>query len=262
MSPSTAPLSHLFPFFPSSSSSSSHPSTSPILLALDFEAHEHPPYPITEIGLATLDPSILPPASATWPSSIKGTHIIISETSHLINKDFLHGCPQDYRFGTSLSLPRAEAISFLTEALRDERGVVLIAHNLPQERRYLVALLGESWRDDSHVVMELDSQRLVSTKKRLVGLARMVEALGLEGGGMHNAGNDAGWTLRAVVEMLRREMEDEEGLDGVIAGLKGTGGQQKTKVWKKRKWKGRASREAMTAAVEEAIVGEEKVAET
>ena len=84
-----------------------HPfSQEPIFIAFDVEAYERPPKQITEVGIATLDTRDLkdvPPEKygKTWQGAIRARHFRIAEYKHLINKDFVIGCPQSFEFGTS-----------------------------------------------------------------------------------------------------------------------------------------------------------------
>lgn len=78
----------------------------PIFIAIDVEAFERPPNQITEVGVATLDTRNLKDVSPGkhgegWQGAIRARHFRIAEYKHLINKDFVEGCPEQFEFGKS-----------------------------------------------------------------------------------------------------------------------------------------------------------------
>lgn len=89
-----------------------HPFASePIFIAIDVEAYEREPKPVTEIGVATLDTRDLSDvASGTngeaWQGAIRARHFRIAEYKHLVNKDFVNGCPEHFEFGRSEMIGR------------------------------------------------------------------------------------------------------------------------------------------------------------
>lgn len=78
----------------------------PLFIAIDVEAWEREPKPITEVGVATLDTRDLkdvPPGKngEGWQGAIRARHFRIAEHKHRVNKDFVEGCPEHFEFGTS-----------------------------------------------------------------------------------------------------------------------------------------------------------------
>lgn len=75
-----------------------------VFICVDVEAYERNSYQITEIGIATLDTrdlKFLSPGrgGVNWREMIRARHFRIKEHKHLINKDFVHGCPDRFEFG-------------------------------------------------------------------------------------------------------------------------------------------------------------------
>lgn len=78
----------------------------PIFIAIDVEAWEREPKPITEVGVATLDTRDLEDVAPGthgegWQGAIRARHFRIVEYRHLVNKDFVDGCPEHFEFGKS-----------------------------------------------------------------------------------------------------------------------------------------------------------------
>lgn len=75
-----------------------------VLIAVDVEAIERPPHPVSEIGIAILDMKDIKgiahgPAGQQWHSNIKAHHLRTKEVSGLINHEFIQGCPDFFNFG-------------------------------------------------------------------------------------------------------------------------------------------------------------------
>lgn len=180
----------------------------PILLAVDCEAHENPPNPITEIGIAVLDPmNFIPtspnPEAKSWHPHIRARHFRTVEYSHLINHRFCTGNPSDFKFGTSEFVSVrliAETLNSVFRELRP-RPVVLVGHGLPSDLAYLSTL---AFDPRTWVVGMLDTQALFRAHRpeansNPMALGRVLGHFGLVGWGTHNAGNDAVYTLWALL---------------------------------------------------------------
>lgn len=75
-----------------------------VFIAMDVEAIERPPNPISEVGIAILDMRDLKyvPHGACgqdWHSMITAHHLRTREYSGLINHEFIQGCPDHFNFG-------------------------------------------------------------------------------------------------------------------------------------------------------------------
>lgn len=78
----------------------------PIFIAIDVEAYEREPKQVTEVGVATLDTrdlkGVAPGTNGEgWQGAIRARHFRIAEYKHLVNKDFVEGCPEHFEFGNS-----------------------------------------------------------------------------------------------------------------------------------------------------------------
>lgn len=187
-----------------------------VFLSIDLEAYEFAQDKITEIGVATLDTRELagvePGAKAgSWLSKIRTRHLRIREYKKLVNKRWIKGCPDKFNFGVSEFIQLNQARKILTGIFNDpaaqdpspvqKRNIVLVGHGLKNDTDYLKSLQF-SPNAGGNVVRSLDTQVLAgSNKKMTVGLERLLRALDIEPLNLHNAGNDAAYTLQALVMM-------------------------------------------------------------
>ena len=75
-----------------------------VFVCVDVEANERNANQITEIGIATLDTrdlkSLIPGArGVNWQAKIRARHFRIKEYKHIVNTDFVSGCPDRFEFG-------------------------------------------------------------------------------------------------------------------------------------------------------------------
>ena len=79
-----------------------------IFVCVDIEAYEHDSKKLTEIGISTLDTLDItrtPPGEdgIEWVKHMRARHFRVADYSHLVNRNFIQGCPDHFRsaFGTS-----------------------------------------------------------------------------------------------------------------------------------------------------------------
>lgn len=75
-----------------------------VFVCIDIEANERNSSQITEIGIATLDTrdvmSVAPgERGINWMNKIRARHIRIDEYKHIVNTEFISGCPGRFEFG-------------------------------------------------------------------------------------------------------------------------------------------------------------------
>lgn len=84
--------------------------TDTILIAIDFEAIEVSPHPISEVGISIIDPvelqNTLPgDKGESWWPLIKAHHLRIHEYAGLRNYRHVQGWPENFNFGYVLLPP-------------------------------------------------------------------------------------------------------------------------------------------------------------
>ncbi|KAI9827965.1 MAG: hypothetical protein M1826_006161 [Phylliscum demangeonii] len=206
-----------------------------IFAAFDVELDERNSSVVTEVGIATLDARDVFGALAGehgqgWSQRAEVRHLRIRESAHIVNKDFVSGCPDRFEFGTSefvseqtvgalvqrmlADLGRAPVMarSFgATQVRLPPRPLVVVGHSINGDVAILKHLGCDLLALDQLVavvdVAEMDRHLGGYAEKRM--LATIIHDLGMIGWNLHNAGNDAGYTLMAMVRLALRYHEDD-----------------------------------------------------
>lgn len=208
--------------------------SSVIFVCVDIEAYEKNHRLITEIGIATLDSadiaSIVPEErGANWFSAIRARHFRIKEYGHLNNTEYLQGCADMFRFGTSEWIKIADApksvadcfkppfsnpLSLSPTDLSQKRNIVLVGHDLPQDIAFL-RQLGYDPGNLSNLLECTDTAHMYRAFRREPhnsGLGKVLADLDIAGWDLHNAGNDAVYTLQAMVAISVKALVEKQGI--------------------------------------------------
>jgi len=198
-----------------------------IFIAIDVEAYERPPKPITEVGVATLDTRDLrgeaPGAvGQNWQQHIRARHFRILEYKHLINQEFVHGCPEAFEFGDSEFVPKDTIASVLASCFHppfssktqpsandeeDKRNIILLGHDINQDIAYLHQL-GFSVLNRSNLLETMDTTAMFRSHTRdpnARSLGSLLCHFDLTAWNLHNAGNDAVYTLWAMLAICVKD---------------------------------------------------------
>lgn len=201
-----------------------------VFICVDVEAYEKNDRPITEIGISTLDTNDLLEISPgevgnAWMKKIRARHFRIKETAHLNNSEFVAGCADHFEpeFGESEWVSFKEAPQLIASCFRppysrpinqDEeastgseetsepkRNLVLVGHDINNDIHYL-RRLGYDVSNLSNLIEALDTADLYRAWKHQQNptkLGSILVDLELTGWNLHNAGNDAVYTLQALI---------------------------------------------------------------
>jgi hypothetical protein len=193
-----------------------------IFIAIDVEAFELPPRPITEVGVATLDTRDLhskaPGANGEeWQKCITARHFRIEEHKDKTNQIFIDGCPDKFEFNDGISIfvedrniSKAVIDCFKPPYGKDhppvpekpeKRNVVLVGHDINQDVNYL-RQLGVTLADFSCIIDTIDTASLFrahTEDSNGRSLGTVLASFDLCGWNLHNAGNDAVYTLWAML---------------------------------------------------------------
>jgi hypothetical protein len=205
-----------------------------VLIAIDVESYEHAHNIITEVGIAILDTRDivdLPPGDygQNWFSKIKAQHLRIKEHENCINRTYVSGCPDRFNFGKSLfvSLDNAPRIvqelfnvsSFSQPATMSKgetlpagsqatsRPVILVGHDPDGDIKYL-EVLGYNVYMHPSLREVLDTQQIYQALKagaNAPSLGNLLRELSIFPRNLHNAGNDAVYTMQALIGMVVTE---------------------------------------------------------
>ena len=198
-----------------------------VILAIDIE-DAHFPHPPNKIGIATLDMRILFDSSIP-PSQKIHTKFLHRMTwaSFLRSKRPPYAPPKaKYLFSHREQFYRRTVLHTLKSIFTHEgRDVILLGHETHVELHHLASM---GFSPDQHASISgvLDTKRIAAnvfkqdkdTKQRLkqaghqfrqLGLGNMLKELGFVGKEFHNAGNDANFTLRALLLLMAYELDGD-----------------------------------------------------
>ncbi len=190
-----------------------------------------------------------------WRDVIRSRHFRIREHAHLINTDFVSGCADRFEFNEGQSdwisikdAPRTVASCFRppfspitpagpnlatdssvqmestssTTTIQDpeleKRNIILVGHDISQDINYLQRL-GYNPLNLSTLLEIIDTASLYRALIRdnnPRSLGAILLDLGISGWNLHNAGNDAAYTLQALLGIAirglgaKREREERE----------------------------------------------------
>lgn len=183
-----------------------------IFIAFDVELYERGPNFVTEIGVATLDTADLADLAPgrvgeAWQKVIRARHFRIAEYKHYRNKDFVEGCPDKFEFGTSEFISKDSIGTTLSSCFKPpfsgpaeserERNVILVGHDIRMDIQYLQSA-GFNVLNSASVIGQIDTAelyRVYSRDPNARSLGGILLDHDLMGWHLHNAGNDAVYTL-------------------------------------------------------------------
>jgi hypothetical protein len=205
---------------------------SPIFYSIDVEWNERNFTQLTEIGISLLDTieirGITPGVHGeNWVKHVKSAHLRTAEYKNFCNTQFVRGFPDMFLFGESKIVPNEEMgrradLFFvppydgtedmnrpdLPEHKLGTRFIVLVGHNPDADIKLLserCPVFGSLIKHPGKLIRSLlDTQELyqkLRKKKNPSKLEAVLLGLGLEPECLHNAGNDARYTLEAVIRM-------------------------------------------------------------
>jgi hypothetical protein len=210
-----------------------------VFICFDVESYERSHSQITEIGIATLDTRDLinlPPGEdgENWRSKIRARHFRINENLHLRNYEFVQGCPDRFEFGESKFVDLEEvgdwvrgvfrppfaaleedggvALDGSTQSPDDARGaeqrnIVILGHDIQTDLDYL-RKVGVDATTLPNVIDCLDSATLYrawTREPQIRSLGKILLDFDIVGWNLHNAGNDAVYTIQAMLAVCVHE---------------------------------------------------------
>lgn len=201
----------------------------PVFISVDVECNERCHSQITEVGISMLDTRDLAGTApgqeaANWTSQIKSRHLRVVEYGHIINHDFVPGCPDRFEFGESEWVKLEDMPSVVDNCFRsylprtadgrnaqaERRNVVLVGHNSSADVNFFLDLDVPLFKESEKGVFldTVDTAELFRVSRQEMNvrsLGSILATFGITGWNLHNAGNDARYTMEALVRMLFHE---------------------------------------------------------
>lgn len=165
-------------------------------MAFDVETFENDHSKIIEIGFVV--------TSLTRPDeNEQAFHFIIEENSHFVNKDYVPDNRDKFNFGSSQRMSLEEAADKFMQHIR---GVdFLVTHSGANDEEYL-ASAGISLEGKPMFDTQLLALALLTTGTAVFGLKRLLSDLAIpfDEHILHNAGNDAAYTMKVFLALTRK----------------------------------------------------------
>ncbi|KAH9882773.1 hypothetical protein J1614_000139 [Plenodomus biglobosus] len=208
-----------------------------VFVCIDVESFEHAHHKITEVGVATLDTrdlvGIAPGVDGReWSKKIRARHFRINEHRHLVNGSFVSGYPDKFKFGESTFVPLKEAAQHVADCfsapfgahssngagsaytltpaqfdIEEKRNLIFLGHDTSGDIQYLQKLGYDATRVEN-IIEALDTAVMYQVWRResqLTRLTKILDSFDLDGFYAHNAGNDAVFTVQAMLAICVRE---------------------------------------------------------
>ena len=186
---------------------------SPVLfISVDVEAFEHNQSLITELGVSTLatqDLLQIQPGvkGSNWVGKIRSHHFRVREHGHLVNKRYVEGCPGKFDFGDSRWISIKDVGTVLKEycdpAQLSHSGetykVVLVGHDVSADIRYFNKIGLDVVEIFSDCIDTSNLYKASNRDNRQYSLSALLLRYGIAARNLHNAGNDARFTLCVMV---------------------------------------------------------------
>ncbi|KAH6850279.1 hypothetical protein B0I37DRAFT_110372 [Chaetomium sp. MPI-CAGE-AT-0009] len=197
------------------------PENSVLFVAIDLEAWEQDHGLITEVGIAMLDTTelrgIAPGDNGqNWLQLINARHIRVKENSWATNSRYVQGCADRFDFGTTEFVEE----SLIPDLIKDvvdratfanggaPRPVVLVFHESSADIKYLkyLSYYVEAARNVIDVADTREMHQYLVRSNDSASLASVLGYLDIPYRYLHNAGNDAVYTLQAMVGLAVKKM--------------------------------------------------------
>lgn len=198
-----------------------------VFVCVDVESYEKDHKKITEVGIASLDTRHLAGLAPgengeNWRATIKARHFRISEYKHLVNHEYVSGCPDRFDFGESEMIGLKDAPKFIEACFKppssaaictecpgteERRNIILVGHDVITDINYMCDLGFDPMKlpnlletQDTAILYRVWRRELQITK-----LGKILADFDIIGRNLHNAGNDAVYTIQAMLAVCVRE---------------------------------------------------------
>jgi hypothetical protein len=201
----------------------------PVFISIDVESNEYSHSQVTEVGISVLDTldlaGVAPGEKGTeWAPRIRSRHFRVSEYSDVVNNNFVPGCPDKFEFGRSEWVALADLVRAIEDCFRAQgsRNIIVVGHSIACDVKYLRDLgagLFDKTASAPQIVQLIDTAALFRAWKKELqqrALGKILAELDIVAWNLHNAGNDARYTLEAAVRIALGAREGET--EGVKAG--------------------------------------------
>jgi hypothetical protein len=195
-----------------------------VIVGLDAEWWEKEPNHITELGFSVLRTGELAglqpgPHGINFLSKMKFYHVRIQPFSHLENRQYTPGDPEQFHFGSTRFVSLEEARNLLVDMFQwptsrtdgTKLPVVLMGHDVGNDIAKMHSHFGVNI--GQYITAVVDTQELANQKYirgprgPKIGLKDLAKYFHLEPSNLHTAGNDIAYTaFLSVLVPLKKEL--------------------------------------------------------
>ncbi|KAK0674387.1 putative exonuclease [Cercophora samala] len=182
-------------------------------VSIDLEAWEQDQSVITEVGIAILDtPNIenIDPGEngQNWFKAIQARHILVAENTWATNTKYVKSCPESFDFGRSQLFKGNDVPEVMESVINDSPyPVVLVFHESAADIKFLQAIKYNIY-EAKNVLEIIDTKHLYQYAVRSSNqpsVSTVCRFLEIDTKNLHNAGNDAVFTLQAMVGLAVKQ---------------------------------------------------------
>lgn len=194
-----------------------------LFVSVDVEAFEYNQRLITEIGVSTLatkDLVGIQPGvrGSNWVGKIRSHHFRVREHGHLVNKNHVEGCPGKFDFGESGWISIKDVSTVLEEYCHPTRlshsgemyKVVLVGHDVSADIRYFNKIGLDIVEMFSDCIDTSNLYKASNRDNRQYSLSALLLRYGIAARNLHNAGNDARFTLCVMVAIALDHFQNKK----------------------------------------------------
>ncbi|KAJ9154821.1 QDE-2-interacting protein [Pleurostoma richardsiae] len=200
-----------------------------VFICFDVETYEKNHNIVTEIGFAILDTMDLvgiPPGEngEHWSKLIQARHLRIKEYSWVVNMEYIKGCPDNFDFGQSEFVPLKGVREVIQKIFTNDTSLVQEEPDDPENRR--IVLVGHDIKQDIAHLQKLDVdvyalpnlldvvdnqslQQHLRAMRNPQKLESVLTDFGILSRHLHNAGNDAVYTLQSLLALAIRKSKQK-----------------------------------------------------
>lgn len=156
-----------------------------------------------------------------WRSYIRARHFRIREHRHLVNTEFVSGCPESFEFGESEWVTLRDAPALIASCFKEPFSAPASETAVSNGKRNLVILGHDTLRDVKNLqqlgfdpltlptLLEVQDTatmyRVWRRDQQITTLGKILYDFDIPGFNLHNAGNDAVYTIQAMLGTCVRE---------------------------------------------------------
>ncbi|KAK6201658.1 uncharacterized protein RJT21DRAFT_114272 [Scheffersomyces amazonensis] len=179
------------------------------LVSIDVEAYERSQKKITEIGVVIYDPE--QSKNSIFPV-IKSFHIIVKEHHRFFNKTFVPDNKHRFMGGISYVLSLKDCKLFIEGVIEkyiNEENGAFVGHHIVSDLKWLRSL-GIKFDQNIDIV---DTGQIYTISRSSGNLREILRSLGIPHALLHNAANDAYYTLLAAMALCDPNIRIRDNLD-------------------------------------------------